>query len=285
MQTILNTGIDLAREERAQDGTEWRFGATSTDCLFDVPPNERREYLPIGEAQNTTFEKQDCVTRGYLNILETKFNYAYRNDVMKPENKKWLKHNEYVIEKDGKEYVEFSDHFIAILSNTKPSGNSLKEPAHAIHKYGLVPKSMMIDGDSWESHYDSKNITPSLLKLGQDFLKRFNIYYEKIPTTDLQEVLKLDLPNVAGHAWNGVENGVYVPTDAPPNHVFMLFYPGLYAFDNYPATFTDENRWIKKLSPHFNFYSHGYRIFVTIEKVGDRKKQNFFWWFLKDIFS
>ena len=222
------TGLNLKLEEEQQQPTDYIFGATSVPCLASIPLEARYDYLPIGEIQNKGSEKNDCATRSPLNILETKFNYLLDRGELK--NVQWLKDNGYI--EDGR--IVFSDRFVAINSGTTASGNSLKAPLHAIHKQGLIPKSMFPQTWSLEEYYSG--ITDKMRKLGEEFTKRFTINYEKVYEKDFETILRTDLIGVAGFAWSRPINGEYPKVDYQPNHAFMIFnLPKTYAFDNYEA--------------------------------------------------
>lgn len=255
-----NYGIDLKREDQELTHDEWVFGASSPDCIYAVPLSEREKFLPTGELQNIGDEKMDCVSRGYHNVLETKFTYALQTGKIKPENAQWLKDNGYV--KDNK--IEFSDVFTAILSGTTRDGNSMKAPAESIRKNGLVPKSKLVQLRSWEDNYDTKRITTELKNLGQEFLKRWAINYEQVYLSDLESLLKRDCANLAGYAWPKPKNGVYPKTKGNINHAFMAFLPLTYIFDNY---LEGKDDWIKLLASDYIFYEYGYRPFVREEKT------------------
>src|SRR3990167_2822336 len=99
VQPTRNYGIDLTREIAEQREADWKFGAASQACLFAIPMLEREAYLPKGEVQFTkTDDLMDCASRGPVNFLEAKFNYAYRKDLIKPSNRKWLEDNGYVVD-------------------------------------------------------------------------------------------------------------------------------------------------------------------------------------------
>lgn len=255
-----NYGIDLKREEEELTHDEWVFGATSPDCIYAVPLNDREKFLPKGELQNIGDEKMDCVSRGYHNILETKFTYAIHTDKMKPENVQWLKDNDYI--NDGR--VEFSDVYTAILSGTTKEGNSMKAPAESARKNGLIPKSKLPQLKNWDDNYDPKRITAELKDLGQEFLKRWAINYEQVYLNDLEALLKRDCANLAGYAWPKPKNGVYPRTKGAFNHAFMAFLPLTYIFDNY---LEGKDDWIKFLASDYAFYEYGYRPFVREEKI------------------
>ena len=260
-------GLDLEREAAEQLGNEWQFGAASPLCVFSVPIDKRPEYLPRGEAQNIGEEKQGCVTRAYLNILETKFTYALRNNIIKPENAKWLRDHGYTVFNNGSEYVEFSDAFIEILSGTTRQGNSLKAPAQAIHSYGLLPKNLLPQLDTFDDHHNPDRITGGMKILGLDFLKRFKINYEQVDNSYFEQLLKMDMENIAVHAWPAIEDGEYPAILAQFNHAVMAFaLPKTYIFDNYKDAEFD-GIWIKKLKENYKMLNYGYRIYIAEEVI------------------
>lgn len=257
-----NTGLDLAREQAEQDGSEWTFGATSPDCLFTVPEVQRSFFLPVGELQNIGEEKSGCVSRAYINILETKFTYAYRNGLILEENKAWLEKNSYV---QGDKVV-FADANIEILSGTTRQGNSLKAPVDAIRKHGLVPKPLLPQLEKWDDHYNPDRITDRIKTLGLEFLKRFKINYEQVSLGTLESLLAKDCVALAGYAWPTPKNGVYpAQPGLPLNHCFVGFAnPLTHIFDNYLDTDGD---FIKRLAPDYVLWNYGYRVYVSAQNT------------------
>jgi hypothetical protein len=253
---------ELQKAHRTPD-TDWKFGAMSQPGLYSVPIEEREKFLPKGEVQRTDKDDMmDCASRAPVNKLETDFNYAYKNNLFKPENKSWLENHGYV--QDGR--VVFSDAFVAINSGTTRSGNSLKAPLEAIRKRGLVPKSMLplLPDMSFEQYHDVKRITPELNKLGEAFIDRFQIQYEEVRAIHFKEANKDDMLVVAAFAWPEPKNGVYYRTDYDTNHAFITIKPQYFAFDNYEEKKDD---FIKQLSSDYAFWDYGYRIYVSLERT------------------
>lgn len=262
--------FNLQRELDERDELDWKFGALSQPALVSIPAAEREQYLPLGETQFDQFvDFTDCASRSPANHLEAVFTYHYQHE-MKPENKKWLEDNGYV--NDSK--ITFSDRFIAVGSGTTREGNSLRAPIDYIHKNGLIPKKLLPKEDwmHWEDYYDNSKITPFLKTLGQDFLKRFTISYEQVAEVHFAEVLKDDMLGVAAHSWPQPVEGVYPPSDGQFNHAFLLYnHPKWQCFDNYmeaPGDFT------KNLSPEYEFYDYAYRVYVSAEKVPEKKSND-----------
>jgi hypothetical protein len=174
------------------------------------------------------------------------------------ENKEWLFRNGYV-SAEGK--VKFSDRFIAILSGTTSHGNSLKAPLQTIHEFGLIPKDMLPQVDSFSEYYDRSKITPSMIALGKEFLKRFTINYERVEQSAFGVVYAEDMVILAGYAWPEPVNGEYPRSEHTMNHVFIgIRHPLHIVFDNYIDPIDGD--FIKKLAEDYNLFEYGYRVFI-----------------------
>lgn len=253
---MTNRGLNLEKQKLDRIDTDWKFGSSSKTCIALIPENEREQYLPSGERQNIGSEKMDCATRGPINILETKFTYLYRNNKLSPRSKEFL--NQYVIEGS----VRFSDRFIAKLSGTTTEGNSMKAPIDAIHRFGLIPKDILPQVDTWDEYYSDGAITRYMMNLGEEFNKYFTINYEEVNRNDFKDLLNTDIINVAGHAWPFPEDGIYPKTENRINHVFIIYKkPFYYAFDNYVDSYDGD--FIKRLSEDYNMLEYGYRLYIT----------------------
>ncbi len=260
----MTTNFDLQRELAEQSPDDWQFGAASQPSLVTIPESERDSYLPKGELQfDSKADFTDCASRSPVNHLEALFTYHYRHG-MKPENKKWLEEKGYI--QDNK--VTFSDRYIAKLSGTTRTGNSLKSPADAIYRYGLVPKKLLPKEEwmGWDDYYAP--IPQNLLDLGQEFRKRFTLNYEQVPRSRFDEVLKSDMLGVAGYAWPPPVKEVYPKTEGMQfNHAFLIFkHPQWQIFDNYydDGAIGD---FTKTLAPDYIFFDYGYRMYLSAENV------------------
>lgn len=183
------------------------------------------------------------------------------------ENEEWLRGNGYITANG----VEFSDRFIAIKSGTTREGNSMKAPLEAIRKHGLIPKMLLPRDPSmtFEQYHDPRRITPNMEKIGQEFLSRFTINYEKVFELHYEELLREDLLNFAGFAWPDPVDGIYPKVPNDPNHVFVgVKRPKYVIFDNYEEAPGD---FIKVLAPDFDLLDYGYRLYIT--KQTDITKQ------------
>lgn len=262
-----NRGIDWGRELQEQSTEDWVFGAASQPCIAEIPEGARELYLPRGERQNIGEDKMDCVTRAFLNTIETKLNWLVRMNRMTPENQKWSRENGYM--DDSMRPVELSDAYIAILSGTTRSGNSLLAPLKAIHEHGVIPKSMLPQLESWDENYDPSRITEEMKKLGKEFLARFPMNFERVYEKDYPALIGSDMFVVGLFAWPFPINGVYPRVDARPNHSVMVYRGRYYAFDNYEE---GEGDFIKELASDYDFIDYGYRIFIPKENTVENLK-------------
>lgn len=273
-----NYGLNLYKEIAEQSSEDYVFGGFSQPCITNIEPEERIKYLPKGEVQRGKDDLMDCASRGAINILEAKFTWLIQNKKLSKENDKWLRDNGYV----NNEVVEFSDAYTAILSNTTREGNSLKAPLQCINDFGLIPKKLLplIPTMTFEEYHNPERVTPAIKKLGEEFIKRFQINYEKVYEVHYGELLKEDMLDVAGYAWDNPVNGVYPRTNATPNHCFVVWkLPKYSAFDNY---IDQDGDFIKVLSEDYDLLDYGYRVKITKEIIPE---PNWFITFIKSIFK
>lgn len=268
-------GFNPELERAALDGSEYQFGAASPECAFAIGADRRFLYLPTGELQAGKEDFVDCVSRGYVNIAETKLTHAYRNNLLTPQQITWLFENGYIVFRSGLPWVELSDAFIAILSGTRRDGNSLKAPADAIYRHGLVPKKLIPRDPNmtFDEYHNPKRVTPQAKALGKEFLKRFRVFYEQVPTAMLDELLVRDMAGLGVYAWpERNKTGEYPRTDGPFGHLVVGFnLPKTFVFDNYPDAKNKQNEWVKKLAEDYAIFEHGYRIyFLTGAQVEER---------------
>lgn len=253
-----NYGLNYEKELAEQSPEDYVFGVSSQSCIAHIPEEHRITYLPVGEVQKGIEDFSDCATRGPVNLAETKFAWLYQNN--KTKHSTWLEEKGYI--ENGK--PTFSDIFTAILSGTDRDGNSLKAPLQAIHEFGLIPKSMLPARKdmTWNDYHNPANITQEMKDLGQEFLKRFSIKYDRVYEENFSTLLKEDLLDVAGYAWEQPINGEYPRSTNQPNHCFIIYRnPMSYAFDNYFDLVDGD--FIKKLASDYDFINYGYRLYIS----------------------
>lgn len=255
-----NYGFNYSLEKKHQKPEDYRLGGAGVDCIAQILTGERKQYLPKGEIQDIGEEKFDCVSRGFNNNFETKFNWLLKKGLLN-EHLKWFQEKGYITSNG----FEFSDAFVAIKSGTTRQGNSLIAPIDAIHRYGLVPKSLLPQLTTFDEHHDPKRITPEIENLGKEFLEKISIKYERVYEREFVEFLKKDMIVVGGFAWPEPINGEYPKTGNPFNHSYLDFdLPAYMAFDNYIDSVDGD--FIKKLASDYDQTDFGYRTIIEIKK-------------------
>lgn len=282
---VIRTGLNLEMEALAQSPKDWKLkGKTISEIELDntvikLDPTKIYDYLPIGELQRGANDYMDCASRAPINDAETIFNYAYNNELIHPENMRWLEHTGYIVDSGreqtmegstvGKKKVEFSDRYIACKSGTTNSGNSLKAPVEAIHNWGLIPKKMFKGSPTMyrNEYLNPSKITSAMEDTGKEFKRRFPVQFYKVYKHEFEKCLPTSPIDVAGHAWSRPDNnGVYPLTNAPINHAFMYFATPKYKiFDNYIDR--HDGDWIKRLAENYNLLHYGFWMIFRERKI------------------
>jgi len=207
--------------EKLPKNKNWIFGGVTGIEKNEPQVNNWQPYLPSFERQKKRIDTMACITFSALNVLETKFNYYLREGLFDEDTVKWLRGYGY-IGNDG--LVNFSDRFIAKLSNTTFNGNSYRVVGDTIREYGLVPESLWnYDDDifNWEDYY--KEVPQSVIDIGKEFKKKFKINYEFVNVSRIGEAIKYSPIQCGVWAWPEPINGVYPKVDKLANHGVMLF--------------------------------------------------------------
>ena len=223
------------------------------------------EYIPITEMQiGIYFDTMACVSFSAINVIEIIFKYHLKHGNISKEDIKWLEDNGYF--QDGE--LNFSDRFIAKLSNTTKQGNTGRKVAKTIVNYGLIPESKWSYPSRqrtpvfvWEDYY--KEIPEELLKLGKEFKERFSIGYEAIYRKDMKDALKYGPIQVYVCAWYKNDTGLfYKPKDRGYNHaVTRIQSLTKQIFDSYEP-------YIKSVTlDEENYYPSGYLYILKVKKM------------------
>jgi len=239
---------------------DWQFGQSKLGLEVRRPDANWTVFLPTGEKQKRQDEdKMCCVTASALNTIETEFIYQIKNELVALDDLLWLREKGYL---DENYLPDFSDRFIALLSNTSRSGNSPKRVADAIRKFGLIPEKLLPYRKSmtWDEFYNWNDVTQQLKDLGQEFKQRFPINYEFVsggkPDYDLAR--KYNPLQVFVYAWNGMDNGEYVRVEYSANHAVENNKENQ-IFDTYEP-------YLKNLATNFKYMDYGTRFIISFKK-------------------
>lgn len=212
------------------------LGASKIHEEIRRPDGQWLADLPEGEIQQKAgAETMSCVSFATINCVEilqrVKFN----------------------------ELVNYSDRYLAIASDTTPSGNSPKKVADTLRKVsGVIPEEDLPFADnitSFDMYHIPKPLPDELHYKGQKWLTKYDFGYEWITPTpeEMMKALRYSPLGIAVEAWKKDEKGYYIGGENP-NHWTCLvgFAEGDYwiAYDSYPET---SGSYIKLLKWDYTF--------------------------------
>ena len=221
------------------------------------------EYLPSDERQKRyNLETFACASFAPCNVLEIIFNCLIANNRLMDEDVEWLRDNGYFDEK-GK--INFSDRFIAKLSGTTRQGNTFKRPADTIRHLGLVPerqwdypRNQYNKRLEWDHYY--QNIPDSIIKVGEEFKKRFDLNYEIVFRNDFKFALQYSPLVVGVYAWIKKDN-IYINRGNKANHASVLAFSDFTAHLDYDTY----DPFLKRLDTNYKFHYYGYKWTVGVK--------------------
>lgn len=251
--------LGLIYEPIAPD--DWQLGDAEFGREVVIANGDWTPYLPTGEEQALAgLETMSCVSQSACKNIEMIMNKMLEDGKISPANRDWAKANGYF---DGNGHWNFSGRAIAKLSGTTRNGNSLKNVGETIRKIGLAPESKwpFVAGMTWNEYY--KYPSGEVIKLGRDFLERFQINYEVVPEAQFAEGFKYAPLQTAAHAWCSLVNGIFQRCNGALNHAISIFKRDsnliTSIFDHYKLN----GSFIKLAAKDFNFMDYGYRYLIT----------------------
>lgn len=197
MDKIINHG--LINQEL--DGADWVFSGVTGISDFVLQEDGQWEDLPVKEVQRFSWgDSMACVSYSALNCVEAIF-----------------------IKRYGYE-INFSDRFLAKMSGTTRSGNSMRRVGDTIRDSGLVSeKAYPSTASSWEDYY--KFVPNELMKKGLEFNKKWLVQYDQVIALPqyMMDALRYSPLQVATYAYGELVGGVYQDTGKPSNHAMMVY--------------------------------------------------------------
>jgi hypothetical protein len=145
-------------------------------------------WIPTNEPQSSqvsTTERWNCVTQAHHNTIENIMMRDIALGRMPKVHEQWLRDNGY-FDDNGK--INFAEGFNSILNETvwdnpdpAKNGNYVWKVCEDGRKIsGLIPARMMPDVPTMKNaeYYNRSRITPEMIAMGKEFLKRFSLPYE-----------------------------------------------------------------------------------------------------------
>ena len=214
-----------------------------------VEDGDWTKYRPIGELQKRSgSETMACVTFSAMNCLESIIN----RHVEFVENGKATKEEIEIVKifegfgliKEGKS--NFSDRYIAKLSNTTTDGNSQHKVAETIREFGLIPEEDWPYVEGWGNYY--KSVPQELIDKGKRLAKLIVINNEWINPVNFVSEKRYAPIQTSCFAWGSQINGIYQRTYQRKNHAIDHDYDSPTSKD----IFDSYEPFNKQLSPNFN---------------------------------
>lgn len=210
------------------------------------------KHLPDGERQSIpgVFDDMSCTTHSSINILNTILTHFYQENLLKPENKKFLEDEGYVI--NGK--VQLSTVFSSTLNGTTIFGNYFQKVWDYHRNIGVLPYADLPNaGRSFEEYHDIKKITAEHRAKAMRFRQRFEINYAWLPTDNSTGVSQVEESTIKYYQEYAP---LQIGSPIPATHAMaqpLLTDTEVYIFDTYPPFY-------RKAPRNFpvNFYLFGY---------------------------
>ncbi len=213
---MINLGLRPNQLARIKPADWWFNGFTPVKLGSQNELGDWEAYLPEVEYQNLgNFDRMNCVTYSLLNCFETL--YYYQTGIKR----------------------NFSDRFIAKLSNTTKDGNWLDTVFDTARQVGLIDEERWPDSlISWDDYY--KPIPQDIVDEGKEFSDNWSIYREWINTSNDADIVKaLESSPLQATVKFATGNNILYPQGAP-NHAVEIYHAELgqwwEIYDDYSQT-------------------------------------------------
>ena len=244
------------------------------DVIDDISVDSWLDYITLGERQYWVYgDSSACVSFATLNTIECKLNYYLKHNLIPKHTLNWLTENCYLEEGE----FNFSDKYIAKLSNTTSSGNTANNVLNTIvgtetkEAFGLIPESLwtfdMYDRDdvaSWEDYM--LEIPQELIELGKEFARRVNLTYFRIQRDDFDYYINQS-PIMTFTRSCSPQGGVYYICDRAVNHAACIVDLADFGIllDSYERDNTKLGieKYIRYHAQDYNYYDYGFIFNIT----------------------
>lgn len=176
--------------------TDYLAGDLDYEVVLET--GDHRPYLPTEEPQSVPgvsgTERYNCVTQGVHSTKEIILEEDIALGRMPKQHERWLRDNGYF---DDNGNINFSERFNSVQNGTvwnDPGGNNgnyVSRVCQNDREVGLIPAKMLPDIPSMQNseYYNNSCITPEMVSMGKEFLKRFQQPYGWVGT-DRDEIKK-----------------------------------------------------------------------------------------------
>lgn len=216
---------DIENEE------DYIFGASVLSGVIVNPIADWTLYLPKKELQDlNNLEPYACVAFTILNCIEI------------------------LIKKQYGRTENYSDRFLANISDTQSGGNTPKKVADTLRKMGVVMEEVWPVDDtvfSFETYY--AEVPSELYRIAKEFNEKYELKYEKVGSNpySILEALKRSPLGISVTAWHkGADGLFYRPEGSKNNHFTTLI---SHKKDTYWEVFDSYDQHIKRIPWNTSF--------------------------------
>jgi len=210
--------------EPTPDPNDYKFGSSALPYDILMHDGDWRSHLPQFEHQRKNgVETQGCVSFGTLSALEMIHRVRYGTE------------------------PNYSDRYLAKMSNTTPYGNTPKKVADTLRNISgsVSEKDWPWGGNDWEDYY--REVPDNVSKKGWLWTKSYDFGYEWVDPKDLKSALTHSPIGVAVYAW-AKQDGVYVKRGGENHYCVLVAYE-----DDHPIIWDSYEEALKKLAKDYPF--------------------------------
>ena len=215
---------------------DYIFGAKRSAPIDVLQPNGQWDlFLPENEIQIRDFETWNCTAFATLNVLETLLKRKFAGD------------------------YNFSERYVGVMAGTDPEkgGNDPQTVIETIRTKSGIIKDFYIPFDkakTIEEYYSPKPMLQSLINIGLDWLKVFEIKHEYVENKPkyIKKTLRMSPLGVSVYAWvQDDKTGLYVKPEGEKDTHWTTLYG--YEENKFWKVFDSYDNVKKQLDWNYNF--------------------------------
>lgn len=211
---------------KKKDPRAYKFGGGNVPMEY-LTDGDWSPYLPVKEIQNLNgIEPYACVPFTILNCLEILVKRLYGED------RNW------------------SDRFLAYVTDTRNGGSDPHECAEFLRKLGVPPEEYWpFDGKINTTEKFFAKPEPKIYEIAREFLEEFDFRHEYVSNKHeaISEALKCSPLLISVYAWHRNSDIYYKPSGKKDNHATTMFQESVgrhrRVFDSYDSPHIKDYDW------------------------------------------
>jgi len=139
--------------------------------------------------------------------------------------------------------ANFSDRYLAKMSNTSWSGNNFKRVAQAVRTYGLIPEADYPYINGWSSYYQT--VPANLIEQGKKILEFIEFNYEYVRQSNYNDAKSYSPVQTSVASFGRTVNGIYPASSGRKIHAIENDY---YVDGEYDGLYDSYSPYDKKVA-------------------------------------